>query len=273
MTTTFYGGSGNKYSIPSKEGVLLKTPWDIVLHRAWATSDVGENSLPAIYLTKENGYNWAEIDIRVTSDNYIVVNHDTTFTGVDSNGNSQILTIAESTLEELRALTYKTSSKYGEIKIPLLSEVLEMASCIDLGIVLDITVPNEDTAKKIALEVMQTNMQGKVIYMTSLSYAKAIQSIDKNASFDFVSNIPTDLTPYSELFTGANTVGFDIHATMNTDMTSEIQRVREAGFTISFWGIDRSNYENAFKYFPARATMDSNYIILNDEWLSTKVFP
>lgn len=273
MATTFYGGSGKKYNIPSQEGIILKTPWDIVLHRAWATSEVGENSMPAIYLTKENGYDWAEIDTRVTSDNYIVINHDTTFTGTDANGNPKTLTISTSTLEELRALTYKKSTKYGEIKIPLLSEVLEMCSYIGLNLILHIDAPNETVAKQNAIEVMNANMQGKVIYSISLGYAKAIQTIDKNASFDFVSNPPTDLTPYMELFTGANTLGFSMHATMNTDMTSEIQRARENGFTITFWGIDSSNYENAFKYYPIRAVMDTGWIKLNDEWLSTKVFP
>ncbi|NQU53316.1 MAG: glycerophosphodiester phosphodiesterase, partial [Bacteroidetes bacterium] len=93
----------------------------IIAHRG-ESADAPENTLAAINLAWQRDDDAVEIDIHLTLDNHIVVNHDYT---TKRTGNAN-LTIRKSTTAELRKIDVGSfkNSKWRNERIPLLSEVL-----------------------------------------------------------------------------------------------------------------------------------------------------
>lgn len=235
------------------------TPWDDVLHRGWHES-VPHNTLPAYYLMKQKGYHWGECDIRISSDGIPVLCHDATATGM-LNGVSTTLTVEQATAAELTSLVLATHAKFGDIHLCTLEQLLEMARIIDIGIVIDFksssALYTENGVKAVAKTVINCGCSDRVVYMPiTTTNAQRIQSVDKNASFDFVSSVITldnlpNLEPYQALRTGSNTVGFDFQAGTGDDV---LQAVKDAGLSISFWNVGNSN---VFSQSPRRVTYSS----------------
>lgn len=244
-----------------------KASWDTVIHRGWI-SGAKENTLPAMYLVKKNGYDWAECDVRFSSDGVAVLAHDATITSEDK---STTLTVADSTVEQLQAITLQTHVTFGEIKMPTLKEVLDMARLYDIGLVLDIKAAGtEQNMKDLAADVVGSGWAKKVIYMpTSTAVAGYIQSVDRNASFDFVvtPTIETDFTAYQKLLTGANTVAFDMQASATdanggVDM-DVVNAVHAAGLNVSFWNIRATAYRTYMDACPLRITKQNTADSIN----------
>lgn len=278
-----YKGNGEKITIESDYTFAIGRPWADVLHRGWH-SGVPENTIPAYHLVKVNGYEWGEVDVRLTSDLIPVAAHDTTVTGT-LNGVSTTLTVAESTAAEVTALVLATHKDYGEIHIPTLAELLDFARCNRIGLVLDVKNTNVDDTEEgkiYAQTVMESGWAEHCIYMPySTTMAAAIQTIDHNASFDFVSavnskaNLP-NLEPYTALLTGANTVGFDFNANI-TDAEGGIpddvfEAVRAAGLSVSFWGVHSGAYMTYYDKGPLRVTSAVSNVGLGETYLNSKKF-
>lgn len=99
----------------------MKYQTKIYGHRG-ASEYAPENTLEAFQLAYDMGADGIEFDVQMTKDGYLVVAHDEEISRV-SNGKGFIRDL---TLKELRQFNFnKTHQQYGEIKIPLLSEVLE----------------------------------------------------------------------------------------------------------------------------------------------------
>ena len=94
----------------------------LIAHRGEST-DAVENSLSSITLAWERGVKAVEVDVRLTSDDQIVVIHDA-HTGRVTN---QRKVVRKSTLHELKALKLKLNDKKAEENesIPTLAEVLQ----------------------------------------------------------------------------------------------------------------------------------------------------
>lgn len=282
----FYTGKGEKITIESSGGSsVIAKPWADVLHQGWHEGVPG-NTLPAYHLIKENGYEWGECDIRLTSDLIPVVYHDASVTGT-VDGVSTTLTIAESTAAEVTALVLQTHGTYGEIHVPTLAELLDLARCLGIGMVLDVksagNMMNADNNKILAQTVLASGWAEHCIYMPlGTTMAAAIQSVDKNASFDFVSSVADadslpDLTAYTGLLTGANTVGFDFSASVKDadgGLPDEMfEKVREAGLSVSFWNIGGDQYSTYFDKGPLRVTYNGyGSAGLGQDYLDSKAF-
>ena len=97
----------------------------MVAHRG-LSSLAPQNSLPAVELSVEYGYDGCEFDIHTTKDGKWVVIHDDTVDAMtDGTGK-----VAEFTLEEIRQLKLDSGNgieNYDELKIPTLEEVLTVA--------------------------------------------------------------------------------------------------------------------------------------------------
>ena len=258
--TTFFTGTGSPITMDQLPGDTFHTPWDDVLHRGW-NAGVPDNTLPAFYLIRKNGFSWGECDLRMSSDKQVILAHDNTVRGI-LDGTETTLTVPESTASEICSLVLQTHDTFGDIHPCTLAEVLELAKIMDINLVLDIknasnTINNEEFHKILAATVVASGWATHVIYMpTGIQSAKWIQEVDRNASFDFVSAItavdklPADFTEMQSLLTGANTVGYDFAA--YADMDEEIfTRVHEAGLSVSFWNVNNTNF---FKFSPLRIT-------------------
>lgn len=277
---SLYDVNGNVIPVDGGTTTIKKVPWDTVIHRGWVSS-VTENTLPAMYLTKQNGYDWAECDIRFTSDGVPVLAHNTTVTSEDG---TMVITVASSTLAELQAIVLETHETFGEITVPTLAEVLDMARFNNLGIVIDVKTGGTENMATLAEVVLSSGWASHVIYMPmNTTNAKAIQAIDRNASFDFVSSVSTldslpDLAPYQDLLTGANTVGFDFNSpTTDADGgmdTAIFDTVRAAGLSVSFWNIRKTAYITYMDAGPLRITKQNSAdkVDLDQMYLNQKTF-
>ena len=103
-----------------------------------------ENSERAAKLAVEAGADALECDVHLTKDGQVVVNHDET-TGRLMNQN---LTVADSTLEELQALTFNANAQEGD-KIPTLQELFLAADEAD---------PDDDIVHVIEIKTGDTNV-------------------------------------------------------------------------------------------------------------------
>jgi len=227
----------------------LRPGWETVIHRGWI-AEVPENTLPAYWLTKEHGYSWGECDVRISSDGIPVLAHDATLTGTNAEGETVTLTVAESTVSELKALTLATDTRFGNIVMPTLAELLDMARVIGLNVFLDIKIGGETEMASIAKTVLRYNMSDRVVYATfSTVYAGQICAVDRNASFAITSydtepNAETDLRPWQPFLTGANHVDYFVQANTWEFDEAVIDAVNTAGFGLMFWNVLKENLDN-----------------------------
>ena len=272
-----YSGFGEKITMAPGSGaeqMVLRAPWSTVIHRGWV-SGARENTLPAFWLVRENGYDWAECDVRFSADGVPVLAHDATLTSEDG---AAVLTVAESTAAQLQELVLETHGSYGQIRMATLAELLDMAKYIGLSVLLDLKGSGD--MGKLAQVVLSSGWAGHVVYMPgTVAQAAAIAAVDRNASFDFVtyaSSLPTDLSGYSALLTGGNTVGLDISATGAAENITreQLEAIRGAGLSVSWWNVRESNCAFAFDAGPLRITKanTADAVDLDGLYLAAKTF-
>lgn len=234
----------------------MRPSWDTVIHRGWVNG-AKENTIPAFYLAKENGYDWVECDVRITADEQLVIWHDATVSGTNLSGQNTTLTIATSTLNDLQSLVLETHKRFGEIKINTLDELLIMARCLGMKVLIEAKVSTKSVLEKVAKTVLRYGMSKNVVYLLGgATVCQYVAAIDKNASFDVLKNptIGENYTEYASLLTGANTVTFDVNAITWDFNETTIQEINAAGIGLSFWNVLQSNIDKCIDAGALRVT-------------------
>lgn len=250
MGLTLYNGYGVKkiYEIP--ENTIKRTPWEFYCHRGYTIPGVPLNTIPSIHAVRENGYEWTEIDVRTTSDGVLILCHDATITGIDSAGTSQTLTIAESALTDIQALTLATHAIYGTITAPTLDAVMDMAKFIGLGLVLDIIAAD---CKAVARAVLAHSMQGRVVYNTNnnTANAKAVLAIDMLARFNFDYPANGDCTAIMEAVDGdMSRVNMAVESSSAT-LAESASTIKATGANLYIWNVTPALYPACADCTPA----------------------
>lgn len=121
-----------------------------------------ENTLEAFALAVEMGADGVELDVHLTRDGYVVVNHDEK---IDRTSNGQGL-ITDYTLDELKAFDfgYKFYGERRGVKIPTLDEVYELLA--PTGLTVNVELKSADPAICPACDAVakKHGMENKVIY-------------------------------------------------------------------------------------------------------------
>jgi hypothetical protein len=106
----------------------------IIAHKGGVvTRDAPENSLAAIRLAADHGYDMVEIDVQEARDGEPIVFHDTSLLrncGVDAE-------VRDLTGDDLRTIVYRASDQH----IPSLAESLTLCQSLGLGVMLDLKLP------------------------------------------------------------------------------------------------------------------------------------
>ena len=274
----FYSGFGEKIILPNggtnQSDGCKQAPWDTVIHRGWI-SGAKENTLPAFFLAREKGFRWVECDVRFSSDGVPVLAHDATITSEDG---KTTLSVVDSTVAQLQNVVLETSEAYGQIRLSTLEELLNMARLIDLSVLIDLKSSGD--MARLARVVLASGWSRRVVYMPgTVDQAASIAAIDHNASFDFVtyaSSVPSDYTVYAALLNGNNTVGFDISATSaeGNVTRNQLDSIRMAGLTVSWWNVRESNCAFVFDSCPLRVTKANaaDSVDLDALYLTDKTF-
>ena len=179
-------------------------PIEITAHRGFS-SEYPENTMSAFRAAVENGADCIELDVRQTKDHQIVVSHDSNtkrMTGVDKN-------IWETDYAELAQLDFgsKTDPKFAGEKIPLLSEVLELANKTGVHLNIEIKASDHDNGiEGRTIDLIRKYHQEQNSMISSLNYdtLHTVKSIDSSIqtlyvmvfAYGDISQIP-DVDAYS----------------------------------------------------------------------------
>lgn len=155
LTDNFHTVYGYYETITEK--TLSRAPL-IVGHRG-DNENCPDNQLRSFISAAKSGATSIELDVYMTSDGYLVINHDTKTTGFD-----QVLDCTKSTRAQLEALVYTGNHAEEGDRIAFFDEVLEYFSQNDTQIVL--TVEIKDARNKVVDKVVEmvraAGMEGRV---------------------------------------------------------------------------------------------------------------
>ena len=186
-------------------------------HRGAMPSEVPENTLPAYAKAKEMGYDYVEIDIRLTSDGKIVHLHDATInrTARNADGTSiaNEINIADITYDEALQYVFCSTlfSKYPTVKIPTLEESVALCRSIGIMIMFDLYVePTTELLDEIYSVLDSYEMRDRVIFGSStFNYVYAVTKYYSKANITtrtstYNGDTTAMLNAFNNLSTGEN---------------------------------------------------------------------
>lgn len=163
-------------------------------HRGYNTV-APENTLAAFKLSKKNGFDFVECDVRFTSDGVPVLLHDPsinrTARNADGSEISSTINIADITYET--ALTYDFGILKGETyrgtKIPTLAEFMQLCRALSLHPYLDVYDAHSNTKAQTICDIVKSCGMERNVSFISSSYAALsyISNILPNARYGLVS--------------------------------------------------------------------------------------
>lgn len=156
-----FDGSGNRLDVGGSSG--KKYPWLNMSHKGMAPNDKG-NTIYSFSRSHEAGMDGTELDLRMTSDNVIVINHDAEVTGT-VNGVETTLRIIDSTYEQLAELVLFTEDGV-DYHILKFEEIARMAFFWNWRLDLDLKPQaNINECCVVASEIVRDNgLSGKCFY-------------------------------------------------------------------------------------------------------------
>lgn len=158
----------------------LLPKWDgmFVIHRGYSTAPA--NTLQAIWEAKKHGYNCCEVDVRLTSDGQVVLNHDATVTGT-VDGVTTTYTIAETPLETLQTMCVGNTS-FPTAKVCSLEDAMRLCRRAGMRLDIDFKVASDQIYSDCLALAMKYGMQDDVIFTCSVSRAVQIKTAYRKAS-------------------------------------------------------------------------------------------
>lgn len=224
-----------------------------VAHQGYsATGAINYCKLSGYQNAKDHGFNYGELDLRMTSDNVLVCCHDNTFTS-----GGETITISTSTYNEIKDLDY-----YGE-NIATFEEILSLCKKIGLGVYIDHLYTLNNTGWQTMFNLIRKyQMQDNVVYLCN-----ELQSqIDKIMDFYYKSKIAfvsstTDLTNIINLIntnkTKFNKFSIDInYNNFSVESVNQLVADLDSDVDVEVWTID--NYDSFNSYIPYVSGITSN---------------
>ena len=206
----------------------MPQPAQIIAHRGyWDTEGSAQNSLTAIRKAQELNLYGSELDIWLTTDGHLVLNHDATLNGV---------TIQNSTYEQVKDLTLSNGEKIAQLSdcLTLIKES-ESPTKLIIEIKTHSTAERNMAAAKAAVEaVAESRMQNKVEYIAfDLDICKKIVSLDASAKVSYLAGgiAPETLHTYG-------ISGLDYHIQEFRDNPQWIKQAKDRGMSVNVWTVN-----------------------------------
>ena len=248
---TFSGPSGNEdisnetVSVEITITGAIDTNFDIevnahdevskgIAHRGFSTI-APENTLPAYKLAKTNGFNYAECDLQLTSDDVPVLIHDATINRT-SNGTGNV---SSYTFEQLQTYDFGTwkSSSYAGTKIPSFEQFVVLCKRIGLNPYIELKTESAWDQTKIDALVDTLERYSMKENATFISFSKKLLGLVKTKDSSVrlgyvVSSISTTaITDAQALKTTDNEVFIDTNAYTSQTLAAAIS----AGIPVEMW--------------------------------------
>lgn len=199
----------------------------VIAHRGyWKTEGSAQNSLRSFTKADSIGVYGSEMDVWLTADDHLVVNHDAVFKGVD---------FEKATLEQIREIRLDN----GEI-IPTLKEYLELVSTkpntrliLELKSLTDLR-REDKAAEMIAHELAEYNLLGQTdIIAFSINACLAFKKVMPDSVKIYY--LDGDLSPKKIKSLGL--AGIDYNIKTLRAHPEWIQQVHELGLEVNVWTI------------------------------------
>ena len=216
-----------------------------VAHRGFS-SEAPENTLAAIELAKENGYNAVELDISWTKDGVPVLLHDDTISRTSNGPNAKC-----SNMNYQDLLQYDFGSwagdQFANTKIPTFSEALnscaenKMEFYAELKDTKDFT---DEKAQKLVDEVIKAGMQDNITWISFDKKAlatieKAMDNANLNSKLGYLTRDSVNnntINTLNSLKDDNNEVFLDIKAANLTE--SGAKKLEAAGYDYGVWTVN-----------------------------------
>lgn len=228
---------------PISISITQKAKTRIIAHRGyWQTPAYPQNSLASLKRAIDLGIYGSELDVWITKDGVVVLNHDATINGIN---------LENSYYDDLKDI--KLSN--GE-PIPTLEKCLEIIKMqkntkIILEIKAHTSTENENRAVAAVLELVSQNKTENLVDYISFSENICNGLINNNPK-NRVAFLNGNLPP--EILKNKGFWGFDYNSSILKSNTGWIQAAKQIGLTTNVWTI---NTNEDFEYFIA---MDVDYI-------------
>ena len=220
-----------------KEQPLSPKGTQVIAHRGhWNVDGSAQNSRRSLQLALDMDIYGSEIDIWLTRDGHLFVNHDASYDGV---------TLQDATADECRALILKNGEHMPELKdmLALLKKsttstnlIIEIKECRTLQ-------QNLKSARQTVKAVRKAGMQKKVEYISfSLAACVEIARLDPTARVAFLSGW---ITP-KELHKLGIT-GLDYHLNVFRQHPEWVKEAHELGMYTNVWTIDSDEHFREFR--------------------------
>ena len=218
-----------------------------------------QNSIPAVELAAEYGYDGCEFDIHTTKDGKWVVIHDDTVDAMtDGEGK-----VSDFTLEEIRKLTLDEGNgieNYDNLKIPTLEEVLEVLGNSDTRPVIEIKgcdvkyIPSlKETLDKYGLAE-----KSSIISFTR-EYLEHYRKVDPEARIMLLVSVISEGDVQWCLENGVDTVNFNYFNFSKS--IKGYKAAKEKGLSLAAWTVDNTVYKDVMVLFGVE-TITTNKLII-----------
>lgn len=208
--------------------VEMPQPAQVIAHRGyWDVEGSAQNSLTAIRKAQELNVYGSELDVWLTTDGHIVLNHDETLSGVS---------IQNSTYDQVKDLTLSN----GE-KVPQLIDCINLVKESDSPTKLIIEIKTHSTAERnmaaaeaVVNQVKEAGAQDKVEYIAfDLEICKKLAQLDPEAKVAYLSGGMGPATLH-----GYGITGLDYNISEFRNNPQWIEQAKELGMTVNVWTVN-----------------------------------
>ena len=212
----------------------------MVAHRG-LSSLAPENTLPAVSLAAEYGFDGYEFDVHTTKDGQWVVIHDDTVDKMtDGSGNVEDFTLAE--IRKLRIDAGNGLENYESLRVPTLKEVLEENNRKDIFPVIEIKKCDVQYLPELKKMLDYYSLGDKAVIISfTKEYLEEYRKLDKDIKMLYLSSEPTaeDIEWCDSLNMGINFYYGNLYKSGKA-----LSLAKKKGMTIGAWTVDNTVYED-----------------------------
>lgn len=218
-----------------------------------------QNSIPAVEMAIEYGYDGCEFDIHTTKDGkWVVIHNDTVDDMTDGEGE-----VCDFTLEEIRELKLDNGNgieNYENLQVPTLEEVLEIISGSNIVPVIEIKNCDEKylPSLKAMLEKYGLSEKAEIISFTR-EYLEAYRKLDKDAEMMLLTKVITEDDVNWCIQNEVDTVNF--HYINFAKSIKGYRLARQKGLRLCAWTVDNTVYKDVMVLFGVEG-ITTNKLIL-----------
>ena len=225
----------------------LPPKWDgmFSIHRGMSTAP--DNTLQAIWEAKKHGYNCCELDVRYTSDNQVVLCHNTTVTGT-VDGVEVTYTVAETDLATLKTVCVG-NTKFPNAVVCSLEDAMRLCRRIGMRPEIDYKVSNDQIYKDCVALSKKYGLQDDTLHCCyGINYAVIVKTAYEKANLrvdgsllDTDSTLDEYLTKPGNIyaFYAATACGKTAGSNVGANVTNEtrISTHKEKGYKMYVWNV------------------------------------